>query len=1124
MKKVRGKALALVLSLALVVSSFSTVLASAASRHTVNGTVSDTDNDEIYLVNGGADDEHLSVKDLQKWIFDGGDATLETKEHKVVDAKISAISHASGDRVVKWYDANEKKSISDDTENVVLQLRSPSSEGHEVLNIQYSGSYSDDDDKEYTVKGSKEFDVYALANNQAVVGLAGGVTAGEKAELDDDFAQKTIEHEIKKEADKEDDISDNDSKDLTVYLAQNTGSDAKAVWKAVPTKVGDTFTDDDQEDNTSVYYTLDVNSDGIKLTEKGDFPATLSDTPATATKPGLRLNDDGDIEIVAPTAAYTYKYVFADEAKTEEADFASADTVTGAIDLPAEPTDDQKVLSVAAYKDGAFVGVSSSEYTEGTDQAAGEGGYPDAAATGTAPKIEVAADGESAAISAPTYSYVSSEDGTAPSEAVSDNKITAPTTQKTIKVAIAGDVDDTTVTATYTPAKRGSDAAAEGVVTATVADDASTGSVTFTATPTDWAKEKEVDGEGIIADDKDVKTKVKIAKQILVGDSGFKNIGKYSGTTYIYTGTLTSDSDEADDTHTASAVKVNGYDVNFDTSDAVTVDEKAAVTKISGTVGSLTVSSGNVSEIDLDGGNVTVDDAKTGNIHTEGGSSVEVTAKASTGDITAEDGEAKITVNSGKTGALDAETVEVYADEDDFTTTTGDIKAKSLTVDSKDSKVTTGTIAAKDSESEFTVSGSNVDIKDFDFDYRNTDLKFDDFQGKINAPKNADAEGATLALTNSDDRVEVVGDADIDNVTIEDEAIATYDGGLNVTSLDGSGTLQIAAGKLYIDGDASGVILKLTDATLTKGQTVFTALADTVDEDDLDTFGFTLTKSAGSTTDTFKIADLQFAGVAINKTSASIANGYSETFTASAYPAGTTLPANYGVTWSLDDANDSIFALTINDNGTATVKVIGYDDKFPVENKATLKAELVDENGDIDDEYAPAEVALTALKVPATNFKSDTTGYLNLKVGQTYQFKITSTDGTAPTFGVAGNGATVQYAGATGNDYFYKVTGAKEGSYGVYVNGGGDEHRAAILVIKGVNVTTDTTAVTKAPGQTYQFKITAPSQPNFVAVGLKSVLASKSGNNYFYKVTASNVKGGHGIYVNGVRVAIFTVA
>ena len=1083
MKKVRGKALALVLSLALVVSSFSTAFTSAASKHTVSGDLSDTENDEIYLVNGGADDDQLKIDDLQGWIFDGGGATLETKDHEVVDAKISAISHSSGDSLVKWDVPDE-----DETGDTTLTLRSKTADGHEVLNIQYQGSYTDpdDDEKEYVVKGYKKFDVYVLDKNQAVVAdVTGTLEAGKKAELDDDFAQKTT--------------SDPDSKKLQVVLAK-PGTDAKATYTPVKTVPEETT-------ETGSYFTLKVsNKNAIALSGatggttatdykfkyKGEFVTSIpvSDfTEANGYKVTLEVYD-GDTD-TDKTVDVTYS-----AGAQGEPTLDAPETVKDSAPTAAFKADDNTKITLTPVASS-----TKNTYQLGTDTAKGLTEATDINVADLTDNETITLTGDTAT-DTNVYTF---HTGATEGPTVSAD----PTTYAA--VAISSDGKNVTVAAKNQEA---TPATPTDYVTATVKDKASTGNVTFTAVPSDGAKD--ATGENQLSDDKNVTAKVKIAKEVLVKDAGYNTIDKDSGNTVLTDG--------------ATPIKINGYEVNFDvtgTAPSVTVEDNVSVSKISGEVASLTINDGNVSEIDLDGGNVEVNDAKAGDITTSGGNAtVTVTSKATVGDVVIEDGtgEDKITVESGSTGSLNANTVTVHADEDDATTTTGNIKAKELNIDSEDSKVVTGTLTAKDAGSIFTLTGDNVNTGDIDFDYRDAALNFDDFQGKINAPKNATKDGATIATTNEEDEVEVAGDVDINTVSIYDESKITFDGKLDVASIDGSGTLAIAAGKLYVSSDASGVILRLTDATLTNGETVFTAASDAVEEEDFEPYGFTLTKSAGSTTDTFKIADLQFAGVAVNKASASIAKDHSETFTASAYPAGTSLPEGYSITWTLDDANDSIFNLTVNADGTATVKVIGYDDEFASENKATLKAELVDEDGDIDDEYEPAEVALTALEVPATNFKSDTTGNVPLKVGQTYQFKITSLDGKAPTFGVAGNGATVQFAGATGSDYFYKVTGAKEGSYGVYVNGGGVEHRAAILVIKGVNVTTDTTAVTKAPGQTYQFKITAPSQPSFGAVGLKSVLASKSGNNYFYKVTASNVKGGHGIYVNGVRVAIFTVA
>ena len=96
MKKITGKVVSLVLALALVVTSFSGTFAFASTK-SVSGTVSDTDNDEIYLVNGNDTNKNVT-KLMADWI----NPTLDTKDHQDVDdLEISAISHASGDSLVQ---------------------------------------------------------------------------------------------------------------------------------------------------------------------------------------------------------------------------------------------------------------------------------------------------------------------------------------------------------------------------------------------------------------------------------------------------------------------------------------------------------------------------------------------------------------------------------------------------------------------------------------------------------------------------------------------------------------------------------------------------------------------------------------------------------------------------------------------------------------------------------------------------------------------------------------------------------------------------------------------------------------------------------------------------------------
>jgi hypothetical protein len=366
----------------------------------------------------------------------------------------------------------------------------------------------------------------------------------------------------------------------------------------------------------------------------------------------------------------------------------------------------------------------------------------------------------------------------------------------------------------------------------------------------------------------------------------------------------------------------------------------------------------------------------------------------------------------------------------------------------------------------------------------------------------------------------------IDTVSFEDDSKMVFEGELSVGSMDGSGTMYIGAGKLYVDDDASDVLVKITDADLKKGDLVFTADSDAVDEDDLDFFGFTVEKDEGKTTDKFVVDELEFAGLALNKTSSKIVLGESETFTASAYAPGTSMPEGYGIAFELED-NGGVFELTDNGNGTATVKVVDYDDTFSDENKATLRAYVVDEDGDEDDDYDAAECDLTALKTPEVTWTSDTTDDFTLAPGASYQFKITATEAPVMVAGTAGV-LDVTNVGKSGNDYFIKVTAAADAAgkeTGLYVNG------TKLLVVKvagAASFTSDTTAdVTVKKGASYQYKITASAAPSFT-LGTSGVfnytLVSKSGNNYFYKITAVGAVGSStGVYVNGQKVNVATV-
>ena len=562
----------------------------------------------------------------------------------------------------------------------------------------------------------------------------------------------------------------------------------------------------------------------------------------------------------------------------------------------------------------------------------------------------------------------------------------------------------------------------------------------------------------------------------------------------------------------------------------VSVNENTTLKKISGSVGKISVGDGKIDSIDLDNGDVDVTDGKVGNITTDADDSksgkVHVTGgtvgNIDTTDVNDADA-GTVIVEAGTVGSIDSnDKVTVQSDDEDEVVTTGAITAPEVEAFSDGAKLDIKSIKSTEDNGTFLLKGDKLTVGSIDLDYYDTTLQFgdedDEFTGKIAAPLNA--KKGTISTVNEDTDVAMTGTVNADTISIDSDSQIAFDGNVTVKTIDGDGAMKIYAGKLYVSEGASSVILKLADTTLTAGTTVFKADEDAVDVDDFDTFGFTLDKSTGTDVDTFKIKTLSFAGLAINPSSANIAKGYSQTFTASAYPNGTALPTGATIKWELDGGSDDVFTLTSTGN-TAKIAVSSIDANFASENKTTLTATLYDADGDVMDDYDAAKCEVTAIAVPEAT--SDTTKDFSVAKGSSYQFKITST--TAPTFTVGTAGVfKVELASKNGNAYLYKITaiGNVGASTGVYLNG----VKLLVASVKAPAFSTDTSKDTTVKGS-YQVKVTATATPTFglgTAGVFKAEFVKKVGNDYFYKLTSVGKAGAKtGVYVNGVKTFVATV-
>lgn len=564
------------------------------------------------------------------------------------------------------------------------------------------------------------------------------------------------------------------------------------------------------------------------------------------------------------------------------------------------------------------------------------------------------------------------------------------------------------------------------------------------------------------------------------------------------------------------------------------VEPTEAVTVSGGKIGALTAAS-----VTVEDGTVGDIEATTANIY--GGTTGDVDADDVTVDgatVASVSDATKVTVNSGKvTGAVSGTTVTLDPTSDEDEVSVGAVTAKTLTVNGMLGKASAAGFTANAADADLFVKGENAAIGAIDFDYYSGTVNLVDFVGTIPAPAKATYTGFNETGVNlksetedSDNETKATVSGNLAIYTIELNAgSVTFAGNVKVNNVyGGEADMIINAGALNItESVATSNTLKIADAAdVAAGTVVYTAASDIADENSFIGYGYTVKKVSGSSTDAFVIDSISFAGLTMNKTEAEILLGTSETFTASVYPNGTTMPEGAYIKFFLDGDENYISGVD-NGNGTATIEAKKYDSDFDVLNKATLTAQVYDQYDIQLEEYGEATCAITVIEKPKTTYVSDTTGNVNVVAGNTYQFKITSTDGSVPQFAVAGDGSIFKLVAQSneGNDYFFKVqaVGTVGQVCGVYVN---QEATPVATLTVSADYTCDTTAVNVAVGATYQVKITANSMPTLAAGNsIYSVaFASQSGNDYFFRITATqNAQAGDavGFYINGAPSPAF---
>ena len=162
MRKATGKVVSLVLALALVVTSFSSTFAFAATR-SETATVVHGAPGNVTLVNlSDVADSAVDLADAKEAGQDKFDITahigehvwLETYDHiEVNDVEISSVS-VRGDNIIRV--------AKDDNDHYIATVRSATGTGTATVNVLYTGTTTDRGEDEITVRGSASFEVELL--------------------------------------------------------------------------------------------------------------------------------------------------------------------------------------------------------------------------------------------------------------------------------------------------------------------------------------------------------------------------------------------------------------------------------------------------------------------------------------------------------------------------------------------------------------------------------------------------------------------------------------------------------------------------------------------------------------------------------------------------------------------------------------------------------------------------------------------------------------------------------------------------------------------------------------------------------------------------------------------------
>lgn len=331
MRKITGKALATVLAMALITSSFSGTFAFAASKTEKAGSVEITNKDEITLVKNT---KNTSEYDFDMRALVGSLKMTTADKDQTVDASEDDLSfrHAKGDTLLSINKDGKARVKSDKT-------------GTETIMVYGEGTI-DRDDKEVTLKGQAEITIHVIKSGTVFVGIKESGIEGKVGDEIPDLEMSRNDLEVK---------------ELAIYMAKPAQDvdPAKGTLEAM-FEVTDENTDNeklrieasnsskfkivrDDEDEKSVL-SIQNNNTGtgtLKLTIKGgsNFNSTEDSTTATILK-RIDVNGSALVSKSGSSTKISGAVVSGDVDKIKDLSVSGYDIRL--IDAPAAPAAEEK--------------------------------------------------------------------------------------------------------------------------------------------------------------------------------------------------------------------------------------------------------------------------------------------------------------------------------------------------------------------------------------------------------------------------------------------------------------------------------------------------------------------------------------------------------------------------------------------------------------------------------------------------------------------------------------------------------------------------------------------------------------------------------------------------------------